>query len=133
MCRKLIPVALLFVCSYAIAGRVQIWTGWMNEDQCRTVVWKNDGFMHSPSPHYHESPQELHVYVNADVPDDQAFVDVAVSCGQTAAATAGVTALLTNPGAAWPAFETAFVACSANEGKSMAANILQFSKEDICK
>lgn len=133
MCKRLIPLLLALVSLSAFAGRVQVWTGWMNEDNCRTVEWKNDGPLGLPSPHYHETPQELHVYVNADIPDDQTVINVAMSCGQTAAAAAGVTALLTNPSAAWPAFEAAFAACSAEQGKAMAANILQFSKQDICK
>ncbi len=105
--------------SEASAATVQVWSGWMNLTPCSRVEWRNNGPFGLPSPTVRTGPQELHGSITIEVPTTtgQALAAIerkARTCGATAAAAAGVSALLTSGSAGPPAFTSRFNAWMAN-------------------
>jgi len=126
----------LLVSSLAVAqptSSQEIWHGWMNLTPCSKTEWTNDGAFETPSLTVRSGPQELHGYLTLNLPNEQTVLSVAKSCADKGVAAAGVAAVLTNWGGAWPAFKATFDKCVNDSGKNIVSNIIQFRNESICK
>lgn len=111
----------------------EIWHGWMNLTPCSKVEWNNNGVFGTPSPTVRTGPQELHGHLTMNLPTEQTVVDVARNCANKGVAAAGVAAVLTNWGAAWPTFKTTFEQCVKDSGKDILSSLITFRSDNICR
>jgi hypothetical protein len=130
-CRYLIMLVVPFVTGTVDAR--EIWHGWMNLTPCSRVVWRNNGIGGLPSPTVQTAPQELHGYLDLNIPDEQAIVQVAQDCAKRGAEAAGIAAVLTNWSGAWPAFQAEWNSCIASAPKKIAENSFNLRTDNSCK
>jgi hypothetical protein len=104
--------------------------GWMNLDQCRTVEWRNDGFLGTPSPTYHESEQRAYVKLKYENFTGDQLVNEIKYCGEQGLGAATIAAIIANINAAAPTFYAVFQQCMGNL-YSRVSN-LQLSWESEC-
>lgn len=129
--RTALYISLLFLASNSQA--VEVWHGWMNLPPCTKVEWNNNGIFGTPAPTYREGPQELHGYIDLSIPNEQSLVNIARSCTEQAVASAGIAAVLTNWGAAWPAFQSSWSGCISTAPSQLATSAINFRTEAVCR
>jgi hypothetical protein len=129
---KISVLSCLFIATGTAESR-EVWHGWMNLTPCSRVVWRNDGIFGTPSPTAQTAPQELHGYLDLNIPDEQTIVQVAQNCAQQGVAAAGLAAVLTNWSGAWPAFKAAWDSCIASAPTQITENTFNLRTDPICK
>ncbi|WP_156369719.1 MULTISPECIES: hypothetical protein [Enterobacter] len=93
----------------AHAERVDL--GWGNITPCSRVIWRNDGIFGTPSPTLETAEQRVHAYAEVDAPSIPGIQNDIQQCAVQGAAAATLTAIITSPAGAMPAFQAQFESC----------------------
>lgn len=126
-------VGMLVLCvATGGASAAEIWHGWMNLSPCSSVEWRNEGPLGLPSPTVRSGPQELHGWLSLNVPTEAQLFDMAKECAGRGVAAATIAAVLTNWGAAQPAFAAEWNKCLSEKGQSIASNLVSLRTESRC-